>query len=115
MISYEVYKIIHLTSLMIVFTAMSIQLVGEKDIKLLKILAGISSFFILVSGMGLLARIGVSHGGMPTWVIIKIVLWASLAIGLPIIGKRFRHLGYPAYWGAMSIFVVAVVLVNYRI
>lgn len=115
MFSYELYKIIHLTSLMVVFTSMAIQLVGEKDIKLLKILKGIGTLLILVSGMGLLARIGVSHGGMPTWAMLKIVIWLVLAVGLPVVGKRFRQHGYAAYWVAMALFVVASVIVNYRI
>jgi uncharacterized membrane protein SirB2 len=115
MFSYELYKIIHLTSLMIVFTSMSIQLVGEKEIKLLKILSGVGSFFILVSGMGLLARIGVSHGGMPVWAMLKIAIWITLAVGLPVVGKRFKQHGYTAYWVAMCLFVVAAIIVNYRI
>ena len=115
MISYEIYKIIHLTSLMIVFTSMSIQLVGEKDIKLLKILSGIASFLILVSGMGLLARVGVSHGGMPLWAILKMFLWLTLAVGLPVAGKRFRQYGYQVYWLALVLFVVAAIIVNYRV
>lgn len=115
MISYEIYKIIHLTCIMLTFTAMSIQLVGEKDLKIFKIIAGISSFLILVSGMGLLARVGVTHGNIPTWGILKILIWLILAVGLPVAGKRLKQYGLLIYWIAILLFFLAAIIINYRV
>ncbi len=33
----------------------------------------------LVGGFGLLARIGVPHGGMPAWAVFKVAIWIVFA------------------------------------
>lgn len=115
MIPYEIYKVIHLTSLFIFFTASSIALIGDKNIKLFKILQGVATFFILVSGMGLLARLGITHGSpWPLWAILKVVIWICLGILIPVISKRFKGLTKISYWMMMILFIFAATLAIYK-
>jgi uncharacterized membrane protein SirB2 len=85
--SYEFYKVLHLVAIFTFLASVGASFYAPERPKMVKILAGISSFIILVAGMGLLARIG---GGWPTWAIIKMILWAILAIGAPIAAKRLQ-------------------------
>ena len=79
--SYEFYKILHLMSL-ILFTASTVAIIyGQHCGKSCKITNGVSSLLLLVAGMGLIARIGYSHGELwPTWIYVKIVLWLIATI-----------------------------------
>ncbi|MGB0452508.1 MAG: hypothetical protein ACPGJV_02250 [Bacteriovoracaceae bacterium] len=89
MLSYEFYKFFHIIAIIGFFSLVGAQFLGDAKAKWIKILAGVLSFFILVGGMGLLARIGVNHGeGFPAWVWIKIVIWAIIAILTPVLNKR---------------------------
>jgi len=88
---YETYKILHFAFIFLGLTTLGVALLGDVNKKWVKILNGISFLMILVSGMGLLARIGVSHGeAFPFWVRGKFAFWGMLAIGGPISVKRFE-------------------------
>ncbi len=92
MISYETYKLIHVASIFLTLWAGGISLVGKVNAKWLKILGGVASLFIFVSGMGLMARLGVSHGeGWPLWIKAKVGFWLALAILGPIFDKRLQN------------------------
>lgn len=111
MISYEVYKIVHITAIFFFLSTAGAQLLGDTNSKLAKILNGVATLFILVGGMGLLARIGVSHGeGWPAWVIGKLIVWLLVAILVPVVGKRFSSKGKIAYWAVMGLAFVATYL-----
>jgi len=58
---------------------------GERR-KLLLRLHGFASLFVLVSGFGLLARLGMAHG-MPTWVYFKLAAWVFFSISPALIKK----------------------------
>lgn len=99
MISYEVYKIIHLVSIILFTGSIGAQFFTQMSTKSVKIISGISSLFILVAGMGLLARIGVSHTvGWPVWAYVKLGIWVLVAALGPILAKRLqgesRAVGY---------------------
>ena len=96
--SYEVYKIMHLF-FVIFFFAMVVRIFSTKQMaKIDKIFLHSSGFFILVGGMGLLARLGVSHtGGWPLWVKLKLGLWVLLFALFGIFSKRLVAKGLP-YW-----------------
>jgi hypothetical protein len=114
-IPYEVYKIIHLTSLMIMFCSFTVALIGEKKIKLFNILAGVSTLLILVSGMGLLPNVGITHGAAwPIWVKLKVFFWALVGIGVPVVIKRTTGLNKVAFWVMIVIYAVVVAAVNYK-
>ena len=90
MLSYEFYKVLHVFTLLIMAICFGAYWSSEKPAKVVKIGLGISSFLVLVGGMGLLARIGVDHGsGFPLWVKLKMGIWFVLAIGIPVVFKRF--------------------------
>lgn len=78
MISYEVYKVLHLNMLFLTLCSIGAAFASEQfaQKKLLKIITHVMSFIIFVAGMGLIARIGIQHGaGFPIWIKIKIVMW----------------------------------------
>ena len=86
---YEVYKLIHIVGIVVFFGVAGATFLGESYNKHQKIIMGVSSFFILLGGMGLMARIGIEHGSMwPSWLIVKGLMWLILAILTPICAKK---------------------------
>ncbi len=89
MISYEIYKFIHLIGLTVtVFSlgALALQMANQKtaEFKNKKLIAtghGLGLFLILLGGFGMLARLGIVRD-MPTWVWIKIVIWLLVGAAL---------------------------------
>lgn len=85
MISYEIYKILHIFTLFMVIAAMGAIVAEGRWIpnRSFKIAVGVLSFFIFVGGMGLIARLGFKHGeAFPAWILIKIAAWVILNISL---------------------------------
>lgn len=90
--SYDFYKILHVTALFI--TVMS--LIGyafnqtkEKPSeykKLFSILHGVGLLIVIISGFGLSARLGYMSD-FPKWIYLKIILWLTLG-GLIAFVKR---------------------------
>lgn len=101
MISYSVYKVVHLVGVMMVFLAIggvaANAIAGRPREHLwrrpIAITHGVGMFLSLLGGFGLLARLGIVHGGLPGWVLAKLVIWgifgALLAVALrkPVWGK----------------------------
>ncbi|MFK8137792.1 MAG: SirB2 family protein [Bdellovibrionales bacterium] len=115
MLSYSVYKVVHLISLMFFFTAAAIQLQGSYKGKLFKIITGIATLLILISGMGLIARLGMPHGEpWPMWINVKMGIWLGLAITIPVIVKRFTSLKGIFYWISMVLFASAAYIAVYK-
>lgn len=87
MISYAVYKIIHLSGVLMVFLSLggvatsAINGNGKNHAwrKPLAITHGIGLLLSLVGGFGLLARLGIVHNGLPGWVIAKLGIWFFFA------------------------------------
>ena len=113
--SYETYKIIHLTFLVLAFSGLGINLFAKSGNKFFKILGGVSALMILVSGMGLIAKIGTSHGEpWALWIKLKFVIWALIGIGAPVVAKRFSKFSQHYYWFCVALFAIAVGLVNFK-
>jgi hypothetical protein len=94
MISYNIYKVLHLAAIMLLFVsfgglAMYVSGGGTRAANpnraLIAALHGTAAFLVLLGGFGLLARLGVVRGVFPLWVWIKLTVWVvlSLAVMLP--------------------------------
>lgn len=83
--SLQTYHILHLAGLICVFIGFGGLLSSEGAKKAMK-WHGIGLVISLVSGFGMLAKMGIM-GAMPVWVWIKIALWLVLGF-LPVLAKR---------------------------
>lgn len=97
MLSAEVYKIIHLLGVFMVFVALGglcLHAVNggstetNRARRLVALTYGIGLLVILVGAFGWLARTGVMAGGLPGWVWVKLALWLALGGLLSLPGRR---------------------------
>ncbi len=96
MISYSIYKIVHLLGVMMVFLSLggvimhAINGGGREHSwrKPVSITHGIGLFLALLGGFGLLARLGVVHGALPGWVIAKLAIWLVFAILIGVVIRK---------------------------
>lgn len=119
MISYEIYKILHITGILMVFIGLAgilaarmiVPQIPDRTRRLFFLLHGLGLIIALVAGFGLAARLGIARS-MPMWVYAKILIWlvlgASIALakrkgqmGAPII-FLFLALGSTAAWLAIT-------------
>jgi hypothetical protein len=84
---YATYKLMHLLGLFTMLTvlaATSLHVLrggSRADMPARRWFAaahGIAALMVLTGGFGLLARIGVMHGGLPGWAYAKLVIWVAL-------------------------------------
>lgn len=96
MISYSVYKIIHLIGVLMVFLALggvaTHTINGGSKIhswrRPIAFTHGVGLLLSLVGGFGLLARLGIVHGGLPGWVLAKLGIWVLFAVLIGVISRR---------------------------
>lgn len=113
--SYQIYKMIHVVSIVIFFSLFAAAAYTKDVSKKSKVLTGIFIVFVLVSGMGLVARIGISHGaGWPAWLYVKLGIWVIVGSIGHIVMKRFPHLGVKTFWICIGLLVVASYMANYK-
>ncbi len=107
--SYEFYKVMHLTGIFMVISAIGAHLLngllgGSKQFvgkKFVSILHGIGLLIVFVAGFGLMARIGLMGGSWPIWIILKMVVW--LFLGVVILIPRYKPTWTKAVWFAVII------------
>ncbi len=93
MLSYQIYKILHLVSLFGVFMCLGALVIhgmngGGKDFaarKWVMISFGVFMVLALTGGFGLLARMEI---GMPPWIFGKLVLWLAVGAYMSVIVRK---------------------------
>lgn len=103
--SYEFYKILHLTGLVALFASLGALAVLPADRRRpFMAIHGGAALLMLVAGFGLLARLGIMHNLKEAgiWVYAKIIIWLLLG-AMPVVLKRKPDL-------ATSMLGVAVLL-----
>ena len=108
MITYEVYKILHIFTLLMVFGSIGAILAEGKWItnKSFKITVGVLSFLIFVAGMGLIARLGFKHGEpFPQWIVVKMAAWAVLSFSVIMLFRVKKNKILFAGLGSLAVFV----------
>ncbi|MEE2750732.1 MAG: hypothetical protein VX519_04835 [Myxococcota bacterium] len=105
MLSYQVYKIVHILGLAGIFAALGGLTLhalngGTREDnpsrRLLVATHGMSLFLMLVGGMGMLARIGITSG-LPVWAWLKLILWGLIG-GLVSVILRKPALAKPIWF-----------------
>ena len=112
MISYEVYKILHIMTLLTLLFSVGFSLnnVEMSSKRSFRIIYGVVSFLVFVGGMGLIARIGIKHGeAFPAWIMVKIVAWIVLNLLIVVILKTKNQ--KTKYFCAATIAVVVFIAV----
>lgn len=113
MISYEVYKIVHLVSIVCLFSGMAgllaVRMAGlelQPPVKkFVMITHGVGLTFLLISGFGLLARLGMIQN-LPGWVYGKLVIWFIMG-GILTLVKKKGQIGWPIFILLLAIFTTA--------
>lgn len=106
--SYEFYKVLHILGLILLFFGFGGLLVAayakvelKKPARIMGFVThGLGLLFILVSGFGMAARLGMG-AGLPTWVQVKIGIWVLLGVGISLV-RRKGYIGWPVailLWG----------------
>ncbi len=82
----------------------------------LSIIGGVASLLIFVTGMGLMARLGIRHTeAWPLWIKVKMGAWLVLTVGAPVVGKRAPKLGKVFYFLSMALFFIVLYAFIYKI
>lgn len=98
MFSHEFYNVVHIVGIVLLAVALGGAAVRAADggplarpgmRRLVGALHGTGVLLILVGGFGMLARLGVMHGGgFPGWIWVKLGVWGTLAASLVIAYRR---------------------------
>ena len=95
MLSYSVYKLVHLLGILILVgglgslwaLASGVSAEGRRTARRWVLVThGTAMFLILLGGFGMLARLGIT-GSWPLWIWIKISVWVLLGV-LPVVLRR---------------------------
>jgi len=111
--SYEFYKIVHLTGIVLLFCGLvgllTLKMAGAevsgKTKKLIFSSHGVGAFLVLLGGFGLLARLNLAQN-IPTWAYAKLLIWL-LAGGAIALVKRKGQMGWPIFAILMILFITA--------
>lgn len=122
MIPYQAYKIVHLVGVMLTFAVLGGLMLtvangatkqNSKVRKLIGMTHGIALFVVLLGGFGLLARLGITHGGFPGWVWGKLTIWVLLGIMLAV-PYRKPELARPLFFLMPVLGAIAAWLAIYK-
>ncbi|HSK21308.1 MAG TPA: hypothetical protein VK912_19285 [Longimicrobiales bacterium] len=88
---YEVYKLTHFLGIFVLLITLALPFMHRlrggthSDFPRRRALAlthGAASFLVLLGGFGMLARLGVVHTGLPSWILLKLTIWLALSAAL---------------------------------
>jgi hypothetical protein len=83
--------------------------------KLHKILSGIFTILVVISGALLLRRFGItSIATFPTWVLLKTAMWLAVGLITPIVVKRFKKIAHLLIWPWMIAMGIATAMAIYK-
>lgn len=93
MISYAAYRVIHILGALLLFLSFGGTLAAAANgrNKIAAAFHGLGLVVLLVSGFGLMFRLGISHTSFPLWIWLKLAIWLALGAALTLI-KRAPNL-----------------------
>lgn len=114
MFNYHDLKVLHIFTVSVFFISMSVSMYNPEKL-LHKILTGMGSFVVLVTGIILLERFGISYKGpYPTWVIIKVGIWLAVSIITPIVVKKFSKFSKLLFWPWLFALFLEIAMAVYK-
>ncbi|MEM7354468.1 MAG: hypothetical protein AAF657_26915 [Acidobacteriota bacterium] len=116
--SPSLYKVLHILGVLLSFAAiggLTLQALLGKDEKnaarkLAGMTHGVALLLILITGFGMLAKLGL---GFPTWVWIKVVIWLLIGASIAFI-RRLPHLATVFWFGLPVLGAFAAYLAIYK-
>ena len=115
MLSLTLYKLVHflgITLLLISLGALIVHQGAGLSKRALAMTHGVGLFLILVSGFGMLARLGIH--GFPVWVILKLALWLLFGAMMAIIPRRRARQAKGLWILVISLAFVAAYIALYK-
>ncbi|MCB0356341.1 MAG: hypothetical protein KDD40_05000 [Bdellovibrionales bacterium] len=117
---YEVYKIIHVVGIMVLFLSLGAMFftgfnhinADKKQRRPWMIMHGVSLFFILLGGFGLLARLGVT-GSLPLWIWFKLAIWLIFGAMAVILRKKVQW-SQPLLAAVIVLGLIAAYIATYK-
>lgn len=109
------YKVIHIAAAMSLFLAFGGAIASKGGAKT-RVLSthGTALVILLITGFGLMAKLGIGHGGgFPTWIVLKGLLWIVLG-GAIAIAKRGGVTGVAAWWSLPALGALAAYLAIFK-
>ncbi len=114
--SYEIYKIIHLVAIVLLFSGlvglltvqMSGGVIAGKVKSMVFISHGVGLTVLLISGFGLAARLGLTSG-LPGWIYAKLAIWLILGGAISLV-KRKGLIGWPLFISLIAIFTITAII-----
>ena len=119
---HEFDNVVHIVGLILLMAALSgVAVRGMQEVadvpstrRLLAAMHGTGLFLLLLGGFGMLARIGVMHGGgFPGWLWVKLVIWGMLAVAL-FLPRRWPRLALPCLLALPLLGGVAATMAIYK-
>ena len=99
---YPIYKLIHFLGMFAMVAALAATSMhairggtraDNPERRVLGATHGIAAFLVLLGGFGMLARLGLVQGGLPGWVVVKLLIWVVLlaALAVPYRGRGYAR------------------------
>lgn len=114
MLNYHDLKVLHIFMIALMFISISVSIYNPEKV-IHKIVTGIATLTVLITGVILLDRFGISHKGpYPTWVLVKVGIWLAVSIITPIVTKRFAKFSKFLYWPWLFVMLIAISMAVYK-